>query len=367
MSIESELKKDGIKVIEKLDEFTVYSIAVNVSIRLCSALPNLNIEQKKLQKKLSNIDMYIAEMPDGMADANYYFKNSSIYFNKNINFDNIQDYAVHECIHFIQEVKDNKNYLVKMGLSDYTGYNIKGLGINEAAVQLMSSKILGTASENVKYFNIYFDTISPSYYPIECCLVNQLAYLIGENVLFDSTINSNDNFKNKLIEATSKDTYNKIQDSIDTLLNIEEKIIKINNKLLKINNRTKKVDHYIEKINEYKKEITSTFINTQNLITTSYFDKKVTTISNVEDIEDYRKQLYEFKDYLGSTDNYNFFNEYYVNKMMILEEKYNLFENKNLSLVPKKDSKISLIFKALRKIFIKNNATNLEGVKENNK
>lgn len=358
MSIESDLKKDGIEILEKLDQSKVDSIAKNVSIRLCATFPYFNFDQRNLFIKLSKLDMYIAKMPEGMAEANYFYKNSSIYFNEHISYDKLEDFAIHECIHYIQEVKDNKNYLIKMGLCDYTEFKIYGLGLNEAAVQLMSSKILGTPKEYVKYYNVAFETNSPTYYPLQCCLVNQLAYLVGENVLFDSTINGNDIFKEKLIKLIGYKNFIKILNYIDQILFYEEKIIKINNKIVKIDDRNKKVDHMIEKINALKNSITSTFISAQNLIISSYFNKALNSVNTLEDVENYRRKLYNLKNYLGSTDKYTYFNNYYVNKMMDLEEIYNLLENKkvddSLYLVPKKQSKILTLFNFIRNIFVKN-------------
>ena len=358
MSIESDLKKDGIESLRKLDTLKRNSIAKAVSTRLCKTFPDYNLDQNELFITLSKLNMYIAKIPEGMAEANYFYKNSSIYFNEHVDFDDLEDFAIHECIHYIQEVKDKKNYLIKMGLCDYTEFKIYGLGLNEAAVQLMSSKVLGTKKEYVKYFNVAFETNSPSYYPLECCLVNQLAYLTGEDILFDSTINSNDNFKKKFIELTSYKAFMKIQNSIDNILFDEEKIIKINNKIVQIDDRNKKVDHMIKKINCLKNNITSNFINTQNLIISSYFDKAFYSINSLEDIENYRRKLYNFKNYLGATDGYTYFNDYYVNKMMDLEEKYNLLENiktdDSLYLIPKKQSKILTFLKYIRSIFFKN-------------
>lgn len=358
MSIESDLKKDGIEVIKKLDPLKVHSIAKNAAIRLCSTFPRVNFDQSDLFIKLSRLDMYIAKMPDGMAEANYFYKNSSIYFNEHLDYDDLEDFAIHECIHYIQEVKDKKNCLIKMGLCDYTEFKIYGLGLNEAAVQLLSSKVLGIPKEYVKYFNVSFETNSPSYYPLECCLVNQLAYITGEDVLFDSTLNSTDKFKKKFIELTNYKTFMKIQNFIDDILFYEEKIIKINNKIAKIDDRNKKVDHMIEKINSLKKNITSTFITTQNLIISSYFDKAFSSIDDLEGLENYRRKLYNFKDYLGAVEGYTYFNDYYVNKMMQLEDKYNLLENKesddSLYLVPKKQSKILAFFKYIRNILVNN-------------
>lgn len=231
MSVESDLRKDGIEVIKKLDTLKVNSIARNVALRLCETFPDFNLNQNDLFIKLSRLDMYIAKMPEGMAEANYFYKNTSIYFNEHISDEDLEEFAIHECIHYIQEIKDKRNYLLRMGLCDYTEFKIYGLGLNEASVQLMASKINGIPRDFVKYFGISFETISPSYYPLECCLVNQMAYITGEDVLFESTINSNDNFKKKFADLTSPKIFMTIQNAIDDILNDEESIIKLNNKI----------------------------------------------------------------------------------------------------------------------------------------
>ena len=231
MSVESDLRKDGIEVTSKLDTLRVNSIARNISIKICDTFPNYGFDQNELFIKLSRLNMYKAKMPEGMAEANYFYKNTSIYFNEHIHDEDIEEFAIHECIHYIQEIKDKKNYLLRMGLCDYTEFKIYGLGLNEAAVQLMSSKINAIPKEYVKYFGVSFETNSPSYYPLECCLVNQLAYLVGEDVLFRSTIKSDDDFKIKLMELTSPKAFMAIQNAIDDILYAEEDIIKLNNKI----------------------------------------------------------------------------------------------------------------------------------------
>lgn len=326
MSIESDLKKDGIEVVEKLDTLKVNSIARNISVKLCETFPNYGLNSNNLFIKLSRLDMYKAKMPEGMAEANYFYKNSSIYFNEHIQDDDLEEFAIHECIHYLQEVKDKKNYLIRMGLCDYTEFKIYGLGLNEASVQLMASKVNGIPKEYVKYFGISFETTSPSYYPLECCLANQLAYLVGEDILFESTLNSNDNFKEKFASLTSPKTFMAIQNAFDDILNAEEEIIKLNNKIANVDDRNKRVDGMLKKIDELKSEISLTFMRTQNLIISSYFNNAFNFISNLEEVENYRRKLYSFKDYLGSMEGYSFFNDYYVDKMMQLEEKYNALE-----------------------------------------
>lgn len=221
MSIESDLKKDGIEVVGKLDTLKINVMAKSIASKLCETFPNYNLNQNELFIHLSRLNMYKAKIPFGIAEATYFYKNTSIYFNENIPEEDLEEFAIHECIHYIQEIKDKKNNLIRMGLCDYTESKTYGLGLNEAAVQLIASKINGIPKESVKYFGINFETNSPSYYPLECFLVNQLAQLIGEDILFESTINSNDNFKNKFSEITSPKTFLAIQNSIDEILNYE--------------------------------------------------------------------------------------------------------------------------------------------------
>lgn len=354
MSIETELKKDGIEVIEKLDTLKINSIAMNVSLKLCETFPEYNLNQNELFIKLSRLNMYKAKMPEGMAEANYFYKNTSIYFNEHIQDEDLEEFAIHECIHYLQEIKDKRNYLLRMGLCDYTEFKIYGLGLNEAAVQLIASKVNKIPKEFVKYFGISFETNSPSYYPLECCLVQQLAYITGEDVLFKSTLNSTDEFKEKFASLTSPKTFMAIQNAVDDILNAEEEIIKINNRIAGIDDRNKRIDGMLKKIEELKHEISLTFMRTQNLIISSYFDKAFKEITNLEEVENYRRKLYTFKDYLGAMEGYTFFNDYYVKKMEKLEEKYNAIESgefkPTLQLIPKKQSKFALIIKAIKKL-----------------
>ena len=357
MSIESDLKKDGIEVVEKLDTLKVNSIARNISVKLCETFPNYGLNSNNLFIKLSRLDMYKAKMPEGMAEANYFYKNSSIYFNEHIQDDDLEEFAIHECIHYLQEVKDKKNYLIRMGLCDYTEFKIYGLGLNEASVQLMASKVNGIPKEYVKYFGISFETTSPSYYPLECCLANQLAYLVGEDILFESTLNSNDNFKEKFASLTSPKTFMAIQNAFDDILNAEEEIIKLNNKIANVDDRNKRVDGMLKKIDELKSEISLTFMRTQNLIISSYFNNTFNFISNLEEVENYRRKLYSFKDYLGSMEGYSFFNDYYVDKMMQLEEKYNALERgenipieRAIKVISKKENMLRRFIAAIKKL-----------------
>ena len=327
MSIESELRKDGIRVVDILDTMSVNRIAHNIAAKLCDTFPELCFNESDLFAKLSRLGMYRAKMPDGMAEANYFYKNTSIYFNEKIAFEDLEEFAIHECIHYIQEVKDKKNNLIRMGLCNFDNFKIIGMGLNEAAVQYTASKVIGIEKDYVKYFGISFRTISPSYYPLECNLIEQMAYITGESVLFDSTFTSNDNFKNAFINLTSEKVYDDVQYYIDQILELEENLIKLGNKFSSFDERNKKVDKIVAKTDNCKNKITNYFIKAQNLIIKSYFDKSFKQISNLEELDNYRKKLEHYGEFIGHTDDYTFFDDYYTEKMSALEHKSNVLEN----------------------------------------
>ena len=83
MSIESDLRKDGIRVVDILDTMSVNKIAHSIATKLCETFPELCFSENDLFAKLSQLNMYRASMPEGMAEANYFYKNTSIYFNEN--------------------------------------------------------------------------------------------------------------------------------------------------------------------------------------------------------------------------------------------------------------------------------------------
>lgn len=223
MSIEKDLKKEGIEVINKLDTLSINSLASAVANKLCRAFPNEHFVYQNLFINLSRLPMYVAKIPEGLAEANYFYKNSSVYFKDGLTVDELEKFAVHEFIHHIQEIKDNKGNLLRLGLCEIGDFKTYGLGLNEAAVQLASSKALNQKEDVVKYYGISLPTKSPIYYPIICNLLEQLIYITGEDTLWDSMFNCTDTFKETCIELLGENNFLKIQDNFDKILDIEEK------------------------------------------------------------------------------------------------------------------------------------------------
>ena len=343
MNIEKDLKKDGITVVKPLDTLSVTLIAKFVAEKLISSFPFYGFNYDNLFIKIVNIPMYIADIPDNMGQANYFYKNSSIYFKNGLTLDEMKEYSVHEFIHFYQEVKDKNNVLYKLGLCDFTGFKVRGMALNEGAVQLIASKALKIKEDSVKYYGIEFLSGSPDCYPIICNLVNQMAYITGENVLFDSTLNSNNKFVKAFTTLCGKKAFEKIQSNLDSILDLEEKIGMLSAQLEDDSFDENFVAKASLKLGTYKNNISKVFFETQELIISSYFDKASDNLYSAQEIEDFRRKLYNYRDLIGSHDNYSFFNDYYINMMTKLDDKFEALNSIDLAVIPYKRSILQII------------------------
>lgn len=358
MNTRSELKKEGIEVISKLDTLKVNTIAINVASKLCLAFPEHNLNKSELFESLSRLNMYVATMPEDSSGAKYFYKDNSIYFKETADIDEMSTLAVHECIHCIQELRDYNNNVYKMGL--YTPSSNTGLAINEASVQLMASEANMLEAVNETYYGISINTISPNYYPLECALLNQISYFTGTYPLYHSTLNSNDVFKNTFILKSDKKTYSIITKNFDKLLSLENSLNYYSSEL-KYTEKIAEIKLLNNLINETKEDIKSVFFKTQNLIMNKFFQSEFNNIRNLEDIKNFNSKLYNYKNIIGASDEYRFYNEFYRNMMNVIEEKrlyikeygeINLFEDVNtgLMLVDNTKNAFSLINTFIRKI-----------------
>lgn len=350
MSIDSDLKKDGITVIEPLDSSSINTIAQNVSKKIVEAFPNFGFTFDELYNRFSNLPMYIANIPEGMSEASYFYKNSAIYFRDGMGLADLEKFAVHELIHHLQEKKDSKENLIRLGLCTFKGSRVSGMALNEAAVQFLASNILGNTFENVTYYDIEFSTISPNCYPLLCNLIYQMAYITGEEVLFDSTFNSNDHFKNKFSALCGENVYSHLSNLFDKLLNAEEKIINLNNKLQNDDLSDTKTQSIYNKINDLKKQIKDTYFSAQELIIKSHFSTVFKTLMTSVDLDRFRKKLYNFQELIGTTANYSFFNSYYITMMENLDNRYDTLsdDTEHTYLVPKKEGKFAKLLNYIK-------------------
>ena len=323
MNISSILKKEGISVIGQLNTLEINKIASSISAKLCKAFPEHNLDQSNLFIAIARLNMYIADMPHDNAFAKYCYFNDSIYFNQKMDLNNLNDIALHECIHYLQGVRKDNGKLARLGLYDLSSLRPMGEALNEAAVQQMASVAVNSPIDSVRYYNMDFYTNSPDYYPVETAIVNQMAFFTGTYPLYHSTLYSNDIFKNTFIAKTSATVYDQIVRNLDQIMEYENNLSKESYKLSvsSIELKLDKVKKYNSIIHDIKDVIKKKTLETQELILTSCFNNSLSQIRTIEDIEEIQEKLYKFKDVLITTDDYNYYDEYVLFLTSKLEEK----------------------------------------------
>lgn len=350
ITIEEELRRSGISNEMPLKPELKEQIASYVATSLCNRFPELRLNFYTLTNSIQSLNMYVADMLEGSVGACYFYRNSSIYFKNGLDFSKMKKLAVHECIHHFQEVIDSKGVLHRLGLCSYYRNKAYGNALNEASVQLMSSYANNEMPEVENYYGMEIPTDSPNYYPLICNLIKQIGYLTGMTTLFESTFYSNDSFFDVFKQSFGENNAFTLQKNFEKILQLEGKV---NNLIFKqsteemSDGKSKRLQKSIEKGKENIKKL---FLTTQNLIITSYFNAKILKIKTGEEIEEYRKTLYNFSTLIGKAPNYSFFNDYYIKKMTELDTKYEKYaQSKSIAVIKK--NKITELFDYIKKIF----------------
>ncbi len=324
MSINSTLKKEGIHVIGKLNTLEINKIASNISERIVAAFPEHGINQSDLFISIARLDMYLAEMPNDMAMAKYFYKNNSIYFSKDMDLNDLHSLALHECLHFIQEVKNKHGKLLRLGLYNMEKSANDGMALNEAAVQHMASVASNQPLDTVKYYNMELSTESPDFYPLQTALLNEMIYFTGSYPLYHSTLYSNDVFKNTFIAKSNEKAYLQIEKNFDliyeyeTLLSKQVYNLSLCSEEYKSINKIRKIN---SKIDAYKQIILEKTLETQNLILLNCFSTEFNNIKTLEHIKNFEQNMYNFRHLIITTKNYNYYNDFYADMMEKVQEK----------------------------------------------
>ena len=361
MNIKSVLKKEGITNIRPLDILTINKISKSISHKLYETFNEHNINESDLFISISRLQMYFAQMPEDASAAKYFYRNQSIYFNDKFSIDEIEEFAIHECIHYLQEIKDEKGNLLRLGLYDISEGTNKGIGLNEAAVQLMAATATGTEVDKVKYYDLFLVTESPEYYPLQCVLLKEMMYFTGNYPLYHSTLYSDDVFKNTFSSKFGKRAYYKIEKNVDELLTLEALLNTLTTEV-KYATRTRKIKQTNQLIEQCKEKIANLFIETQDYIIELCFEYEFNEIRTMEDLKYFKSRIYNFKDIIGYTADYDFYNKYYIKKMEEFEIKKEYIKehgaikknpiSENLSLVETKKIKVSMFKRMLIKLGI---------------
>ena len=167
-------------------------------------------------------------------------------------------------------------------------------------------------------------TESPDFYPLQTAQINEMTYFTGTYPLYHSTLYSNDVFKNTFIAKSNTKAYIQIEKNFDLILEYESRLseetykLSISSEELKNLDKIKRIN---AKIDALKKIIFETTLETQNLIIVNCFNNELNSIKTLEDVKNFQYNLYNFKHVLITTNNYNFFNDFYTDMMSKLDEK----------------------------------------------
>ncbi len=350
MNITKELEKSGIEPVRQLDFNEIYKISRKIIELLKNSFPNYDIKEEEILKKMFQSKIYYANISQNIGKASYFYKNSVIYIDTQVDINNLDEYVIHEIMHYLQEEKDEKGKLIKIGICKFKEFGISGFAINEAAIQYIISKMLNIKKNDVSFFGIEVKTISKHYYPLLSVLIDQIVYIVGEEALLDGILKSNNNFENAINKYYGYEEYNHIQKKFDNLLDIRQKI----KKSIEEKNNTGKEQLIIK--------LKKNFLETQKYLYTKYFNYYLEIIENIKDIDEIKKELNEYSKIIQTQEGLKEFYEYASNLIEIMDRKsiniYRKNTKNNLAVIS--NSRILKIIKYIKNFFIKNKYKNEE-------
>ena len=275
MKLFNSLEKVGINPIVPLKIEEKNYIAKSVADKIARNIAQLSESYNELYMRIYNCNMLFAKVDPKYRGIFYYYKNNTIYIDETRSIMEIDEYMIHECIHYLQNFSNITKKDNRAGLCEFTELKIKGLGINEAIVQYITAQILGEKVHRVSNSKIAIYTNSENYYKYMTSLATQVIFLVGEKQAIDSTINTNDNFENLL--------YNTFEENTDRILKNFDSILDENNSQTRDENKI--IDIYLE---------------TQELIYTTYFTKACKYLTSSYEVDREVDKLEKYDKILGT-------------------------------------------------------------------
>ena len=282
MKIQKKLSRLGIEKLEELDCKNINFLAHYVANLITKTFPVLQYKYNEILAKILNCKMYYAKITDNIANVNYLLEDNSIYIDENINIFEQNEQIFHEIIHYLQISRKNNGKVKQMGLCNFGDFAINGLGINEAAVQYISAKIMNYEEKVLNIYGLSIPTKSTEIYPLLTNLMEQMAYLIGEECIIDSTINSNDNFEEIF--------FNSFEEKGKQIIKNFDKILEIKNELSELNKENRE---------ELEENVASIYLETQNIMISKYYEKIVSRLTTIEEVDFYIEKFLNHKKIIG--------------------------------------------------------------------
>ena len=317
----NELKRYNIKPIRKLTDEEVEFIAVEITKKMETMIPDFKGDY--LYEQVKKAKFYLADIPNKYTKVNYIVSNNTIYIRNEENIKMIDEFMFHEIFHYIQCNGENNpgGMPIQMGLCKFKTYKIKGLALNEAATQLVISMIFENKQENNNYFGIQVKSIYNKYFPILCAILQQIVYILGYKELLNSMLQNNDDFKLKFEEFAGKKAYDFLIESFDKMMRARDKIAE-NNRIMNNEFVSKTKKKILQKqIDIYVKEIQNHFLAIQKLCYTEYFNPLFKKAKNKDDIKKLQEEIEKYHQHTGKINEKDDFMIYVQHKMRILNKK----------------------------------------------
>ena len=341
MSVKPNHKLNGIRnavEISAKDRHTISKKAIDL---IYPVISEFNISKEMLFNSLGKSNMYLADFED-MSMGKYDYTTNSIYFSNELDITNLDSSVIHEILHFFQAELTENNFLVRMGLFEPSKLfrSEKGLGLNEASVQYLSSIIAKEVPDHVRYYELELVTPSSNYYPLETAIVRQMCFFTGTYPLFFSTLFSTDLFEKTFKTITSEDNYNYIEKKLTEIVHLQEKLSNIYSHIHTHNQAESKKISVLNNITNLKNKLRETVLDVQKIIYTSAFANELDKVETVQDIVNIQTLISNFENYIISYENdYSF--EQFKDKISVeLNNKLALIEaygNYSFALKAKKD------------------------------
>lgn len=331
MDIKRELKIVGIKPLEEITVEEKTSIAEKVADKLGN-LNIIDLSYNEVLDKLLNSKMYRAQMNSNLGKVSYFYKNKTIYFDKDLFLGKLDEKIMHECIHYLQDQREKTK---RIGLCSLEEFKVRGMALNEIGIKYISNQLLNKQDKNKTF-----------------TLLTQILLITGEEVFLDSILNSNDKFEEKFMEETNSEIlYYKMQNSLDSMFDLEQIIKRLNVE----GRKSRSPQRYLSKINMHKHTLNSTFLEIQWEIYHRYFSRKMELIDQIEEIEVYKNEIFNFNQWLEMSEEELKYTNYAIEKFEKLNkiEMQILRKNANNSMVLIGDSKINKIMRNIKKIIFR--------------
>lgn len=316
-----ELSKYGIVPEEEINISTRMKICREFTNRIFETFDNFPISYTQIYMRVYNLKIQKAKI-DGVKKVFYFYKNNTVYIDEVALKSMSQKMHLYvELIHGIQNFGNRDSRKQRVGLVKFKETKLYGLGLNEGVIQYIVSKMLGNKIKKYTFSSFSIYSIS-EYYKFLVNLVQQLALLMGDEIISESLFLSD-----SIFERAFENIYEGEASKIITLLD----------KIFSISTTHK----------HSNKELIAIYLKVYKIIISKYLNQMLELITELDEIKTIRLLLQKLNEIAPDGD--TFFFEYkvrYGEELKRIQKRIEI-EKRNNSLIEVKPNPISRIFKRI--------------------